>query len=292
MEKHGNISPIYHKDIKNELYQGLRMLKRITNNLIKPHKIPVKIMLKFHLNLSNYILNKKTKVKYNKKPIFTMRNFNSKTNMRIISFEDKEPETLNWINQFKKEDNLLDVGANVGVYSLYAAFKGYKVASIEPDALNFALLNINIHDNKFNDRIVAYPYSIHSASKLSILNIPSYNWGDTASSFDRRLDWKGDEGYFSFRQGSPGISIDDFVGQSGFFPNHIKVDVDGNEYLVLSGAKNTLKNKNCRSILVEMYESHPEYGQCLILLESGFELTEKTHTPWSVQPENHIFIKS
>ena len=37
-------------------------------------------------------------------------------------------------------------------------------------------------------------------------------------------------------------------------PSIIKIDVDGNEILVLQGARKTLANKKCRSVLVEINE--------------------------------------
>ena len=35
----------------------------------------------------------------------------------------KEPETIEWINNFKKKEILYDIGANVGIYSLFASKK-------------------------------------------------------------------------------------------------------------------------------------------------------------------------
>lgn len=37
----------------------------------------------------------------------------------------KEPDTIEWIDTFQKDDVLWDIGANVGVYSLYAATSVY-----------------------------------------------------------------------------------------------------------------------------------------------------------------------
>lgn len=272
------------------------MLKKIFRNTVKPHQIPKKIISHFNYFLTQFFINKKKKVFFEDQYIFTMRDFSKTTNMRIISFSTKEPETLKWINDFNQGDKLLDIGANVGVYSLYAASRGYEVAAIEPDALNFALLNLNVHDNHFNDLITAYPYSVHAYSKLSILNIPGYNWGGTASSFDRCLDWQGEQMNASFKQGSPGISVDDFVESSGFFPNHIKIDIDGNEFLVLQGAKKVLNHPQCKSVLVEMYENHPEFKGCIqILTENNFVLSEKSQSPIqngkAFQAENYIFHK-
>lgn len=42
---------------------------------------------------------------------------------RAKSFSTKEPETLNWIDQFSENSIFYDIGANIGLYSLYAAKK-------------------------------------------------------------------------------------------------------------------------------------------------------------------------
>ena len=272
------------------------MLQRIISNALKPHYILKKSMRKINAIFTKHILNKRRKIKFEGKSIFTMRNFGEITNMRIETFETKEPETLCWINGFKNEDTLLDIGANVGIYSLYAASRGHQIAAIEPDALNFALLCLNIKDNNFNELIIPYPYSMHESSALSVLNVDNHNWGATASSFHRSMDWTGKMMKPVFKQGSPGISIDDFTEASQFFPNHIKIDVDGNEFLILSGAEKTLSNPNCKSILVELFENHPEYQRCLSLIEkNGFTLLEKSCSPMfssdAQHAENYIFVK-
>ena len=99
------------------------------------------------------------------------------TRMRALSFETKEPETINWINNFDKDDCLLDIGANVGLYSLYAAYRKHNVISIEPDALNYALLNLNIRANSFSNYITPYSVAMHDKTKFSKFNISSYVWG-------------------------------------------------------------------------------------------------------------------
>ncbi len=129
-----------------------------------------------------------------------------------------------------------------------------------------------------------------------MLNVDNHNWGATASSFDRSMDWTGEIMKPVFKQGSPGISIDDLVESSHFFPNHIKIDIDGNEFLVLSGAEKTLSNPNCKSVLVELFENHPEYQHCIEIFEkNGFVLLERTCSAMFSgdfqHAENYIFVK-
>lgn len=276
------------------------MLIRILRNLLILFYNPIKFISKVNdfikRCLVQYILNNKLPIFYKNKKIFMIRNFGAISKMRASSFEIKEPETLRWIQGFKENSSLLDIGANIGIYSLFAAYKGHLVKSIEPDALNYALLNLNIKDNFYQDKITAYPYSIHSETGTAKLNIGDYEWGGAMSSFDRELDWKGRKMNVQFTQGSAGISIDDFCNNTNFIPNHIKIDVDGNELLVLKGAMKTLQNLDLKSILIELYKDHHEYNECLkIIKNNNFLLSEATHSAIydkdDLRTDNYIFIR-
>jgi len=77
---------------------------------------------------------------------------------RAETYASKEPETLEWIERFfRSEDVIYDIGANVGLYSLFAAKhlnSRCKVYAFEPEALNYAKLNINIYINGLSGTIV------------------------------------------------------------------------------------------------------------------------------------------
>lgn len=242
-------------------------------------------------SVTKRILARRHAVTHQGRVLFTLRNFGHMTRMRAETFSTKEPETLAWIDGFAAHAKLLDIGANVGVYSLYAGIRGHEVRCIEPDALNFALLNLNIADNGLGGRVVAYPFSIHSETKVAELNVGEYRWGGARSSFDRNVNWKGEELGEGFSQGSPGITVDDFTARTGFVPDHIKIDVDGNELMVLQGARSTLSNPQCRSILVEMFDRHDEYQACLDIIEgSGFRLGDQGERA-DGKAKNYIFTK-
>ncbi len=243
------------------------------------------------------MLNRKIRVRHQGEALFTMRNYSWMTDKRARTISTKEPETLRWIDGFAPDDLLIDIGANVGIYTLYAACRGHRVLALEPDALNFALLNLNIMDNRFNELVTAYPFSLHRESVIAQLHMHGYNWGGAQKSFSRSVDWKGTAYDAPFSQGSPGIRIDDFIKQTGACPNHLKIDVDGNETLVLEGAPETLANPALKSILVELFSGHDEYDHCVGLIEdAGFRLTERV--AWDklagsldAMTENHIYVR-
>ena len=71
----------------------------------------------------NSLINRKFFLKKNKKKIFSVRKFAGATVNRAYTFYTKEPETVDWIDKFNNGSNFIDIGANIGIYSLYAASK-------------------------------------------------------------------------------------------------------------------------------------------------------------------------
>jgi hypothetical protein len=61
-----------------------------------------------------------------------------------------DSEIPKWIDGFKKDSIFIDIGANIGMFSLYAAKKNHKVIAFEPESLNFACLKYFLHFIYFN----------------------------------------------------------------------------------------------------------------------------------------------
>ena len=91
-----------------------------------------------------------------------------------------------------------------------------------------------------------------------------------------------------------GFTVDDFIKQfQPEFPNHIKMDVDGLELDILSGAAKTLRDLRLEFILVELSLSEiAESEQAkAVLREAGFELVARGEIQ-GTEPNtgaNHIF---
>ena len=56
---------------------------------------------------------------------------------RYETLLDKEPETIEWIDGFETGDTLWDIGANIGIYSIYAGVKGIRTWGFEPHFANY-----------------------------------------------------------------------------------------------------------------------------------------------------------
>lgn len=143
----------------------------------------------------------------------------------------------------------LDVGANIGYFSLLASQivgeKG-KVFSFEPEPRNVGFLTKNIELNNFTQTVVI-PQAVGEKPGQLTFYLEEENKGDHRS-FD-----SGD-GRRTIQV--PMTSIDAFFKQNTSPLHYMKVDVQGFEIQVLKGMKETLK-KNPECLL--MFEYWP-YG--------------------------------
>ncbi len=73
---------------------------------------------------------------------------------RAYTLHTKEPETLEWLDQLMPESVLWDIGANIGIYSLYAAKRGVLVVAFEPNVTAYSILVNNVYLNELNDFIL------------------------------------------------------------------------------------------------------------------------------------------
>ena len=87
-------------------------------------------------------IRKKILVKKNNVQYYILNSFKSYITAKF--FKVKDPEIPEWIDTFEQNSKFLDIGANIGTISLYAAKKGIETIAIEPSYVNFYQLNQNI----------------------------------------------------------------------------------------------------------------------------------------------------
>jgi hypothetical protein len=98
----------------------------------------------------------------------------------------KEPDTIQWIDRFEPSDVFWDVGANVGIFSLYAASRReVKVLAFEPSADNYMVLCRNVEINAL-ERFVPYCIALTGNTELDVLNSPSRELGGALHQFGGR----------------------------------------------------------------------------------------------------------
>lgn len=181
---------------------------------------------------------------------------------RLTSLFDKEPTTIPWLESFQPDDIVVDIGANIGMYTIYAAaFAGCRVFAFEPESLNYAELNKNIFVNQLNDRVAAFCLALSDKAKIDYLNLGafgvSYSHHDfSENTWSEDMNWgqeKVTKKDARLRQGCISSTLDDLV-ETGVIPlpSHIKIDVDGLEHQVIAGCRRTLANPAVKTVLVEI----------------------------------------
>ena len=186
-----------------------------------------------------------------------------------------EPETFEWIRTYLKDGEVLwDIGANIGMFSLYAALeRKNSILSIEPSAESYATLNANIRLNKLDDQIKALCFAGGKETNLLQLYMKDPSSGASHNSIDSNTN---QFGVFEVTglQSVVAVKLDDLLNLKGVpSPDHIKLDVDGKETEILQGASNVLTA--VKSILIEIEGSNLEKNLIIIeeiIFESG--LTE------------------
>ena len=173
----------------------------------------------------------------------------------------KEPGTCDWIKNYVKAGEIFyDIGANIGVYTILAAdYTGQngKVYAFEPHSANFSRLIDNIALNRFQDIVIPCNFALHDESGFFPFNYLSTMAGSAKSQL---LSPPGDVGAGSqpeIAELKYAATVDSLIAAGQLSAaQHIKIDVDGNELLILHGMQGLLNSgAPPKSIQVEI-DSH------------------------------------
>ena len=103
---------------------------------------------------------------------------NALSKWRYDSFSSKEPETLERIDTMSLGSVLWDIGANVGLYSIYATKKlKCRVWAFEPSVFNLELLTRNIYLNDLSNNFYIIPFALSDKLRSSLMKMTSTEWG-------------------------------------------------------------------------------------------------------------------
>lgn len=207
---------------------------------------------------------------------------NAVCHYRAESFSYKEPETLDWIEEFGGQGAFYDIGSNIGIYAVYhAKLFQTPVYAFEPSVLNLKWLARNIALNRVSDRIVVVPIPLTDSNGVASFRLSSLAEGGALSSFGVNFGHDGQPHESKMQYEMLGLTLD-FLVESGAIPeppSMIKLDVDGIEHLILSGSLSVLRQPSLRSVIVEVDESFKQLSSDVsrILSESGLRFREKRH---------------
>ena len=246
----------------------------------------IKILINFLNRIScfekifSYIktIEKFEKVEFNKKKIYFL-NVNNITNFRSKTLFYKEPETIEWTNNFDEDDKFWDIGANVGIYSIYSQFieKNIETLAFEPSVFNLDILVKNINKNNLQNKISIITNPLYSKPFIDKFKISTKEKGGANSNFGNINFNRETELYYKTNSIDFKILFNDYNLNS---PDKLKIDVDGNELDIL---KSLFANENTvKSILLEFNTNKNELEDILKInnFKNVFKSNQRNNQIW------------
>lgn len=189
------------------------------------------------------------------------------TYREALSWGEREPEVLDWIDGFAAGSVFFDVGANFGTESLYAALKPggpSRIVAFDAEMLGSYNLAANLLLNgveKVDNHVVAVGATtglVRLGENLNYIHVD----GSPAK-------------YRAAAKTLMQVSLDDFVGMAGVSPTHVKIDVDGPELGIVQGMRGILAGTGLKSLMIEINSDDSGRRIREILAAAGF--VERPH---------------
>jgi FkbM family methyltransferase len=148
----------------------------------------------------------------------------------------------------RKDDLFVDIGANVGSYTVLAAgHVGATVLSVEPVPQTFEHLKRNIAINQIGNKVMACNFALgNEKGQLSFTTTL-----DTMNHVATKTETNTTQVQ---------VNTLDAILEKERDPVLLKIDVEGFETNVLNGASTTLKKETLKAIIIELNGSGLKYG--------------------------------
>ena len=177
------------------------------------------------------------------------------------------------LHLLRRGDLFVDVGANVGVYTVLAgAAAGADCIAVEPIPTTFAKLRANVRANVMGGRVETLNIGLGRAD--DVLHFTSDR--DCQNRAVREGELAGETITASVRR------LDDLL--AGRSPTLIKIDVEGFESEVLAGAERTLRDPALLGVIVEMDAANAAFNPNELAVHTGLSavgFAAYTYDPFS-----------
>lgn len=163
-------------------------------------------------------------------------------------FKSEKQELADFINEIKEGDVVYDVGANTGLYTLFAAkaCPDGEVIAFEPYPPNLDLLKQDVARNQLQNVEIVDVALSDSVGNIEFSQPSEDDVGYGSSSIEA------DESEATIEV--PTTTGDQLIADGEIpAPNVIKIDVEGSEPLVLEGLEKALSAPSCRTVYCEVH---------------------------------------
>jgi FkbM family methyltransferase len=164
---------------------------------------------------------------------------------------------------------VVDVGANQGFFSLYAASKGATVCAFEPCTENFEILKWNVENNCFGDQVKMFNAAVTGTQG----QVPLFVFEDTSGEIDLATVTTSNKYVGGARvqtRCTESVTLDSLINDLSISKcDLLKMDCEGAEYEILRSTSRDSFRKIAR-IVMECHDHRMEEA-AIILRNAGFE---------------------
>jgi FkbM family methyltransferase len=149
----------------------------------------------------------------------------------VVANPPNWPEMLVWDQQLQPGDLFIDIGSNIGVYTIYALDLGAEVIAVEPVAHNAGRVREHLALNGYTAEVVEKALSDRPGMVRMTTDLDSYNHITAEGGVETEA-----------------TTLDEILGDR---TAAVKIDVEGAEALVLRGASVALAEHRVRVLQIE-----------------------------------------
>lgn len=203
---------------------------------------------------------------------------------RANSFATKEPTTLEWMQSLEKDSILIDVGANIGIYTIPSAmYHVKKVIAIEPEIKNYNMLLDNLKLNNIDsNKVEALPLGVSTEyqNQITKIYLTSDITGASCHQVGRNQNHllQATNNNKRITKSIYCVSLSSIVKQIGTYhdgPIHIKIDVDGIEEDVCQSLFEEKTISRIATLQIELNSSMKSHAELINQLsKAGFGYSE------------------
>jgi len=163
--------------------------------------------------------------------------------------------TTFFLKKLKEGDIVIDVGANIGYYTILAGIKvgnSGRVIAFEANDSVYSILMDNVSINYLNDRVTLFNKAVYSQDQeISFFVTERFSGNASIHQPDKEY-----YDYFLVDKGMEekkvqAIALDNFFNR-GELIDYIKIDVEGGEYHCLLGMQDMIRSKRVRTVIFEL----------------------------------------
>ena len=176
-----------------------------------------------------------------------------------------------WLQGMTHDDIFLDIGSNVGMYTVPAAIVCKLTYSVELDPINLSILKHNLLLNSIQEKVVVIPLALGNEFSIEDIYYRDFSVGDALQSVGRKSPFNTVMGKSAHVSKQIVLPLDELFKMYQLVqPTKIKIDVDGNELSVVKGATKVIKEAQ------EVYFEDSGLKDCIEVMEIfeklGFEI--------------------